>query len=165
MKILISRILMMCILLSLWLLLTYPLSLQELIAGFLVALFIVLFACSGENLLSEIHLTPKSLIYFIAYCFFFFWALIKSNLSVAFRVIDPKLPINPGIVKVRTKLKSRLGRLVLANSITLTPGTLTVETHGEIFYIHWIDVRGKNIEESTEQIVNDFEKYLGVIFG
>ena len=165
MKLLMSRIIMMLILLTLWLLLTYPLNMQELIVGSLVSLFIVIFACSGNNLMADVNLTPKSIIYFIAYCFFFFWVLIKSNINVALRVIDPKLPINPGIVKVRTNLKSRLGRLVLANSITLTPGTLTVETNGEIFYIHWIDVRGKNIEESTEQIVNDFEKYLGVIFG
>ena len=75
------------------------------------------------------------------------------------------LPINPGIVKVQTKLKSRLGRAFLANSITLTPGTLTVETKGEYFYIHCIDVTSHDIEEATQKIVSTFEKYLEVIYG
>jgi len=80
-------------------------------------------------------------------------------------VLNPKLPIKPGIVRIRTKLKSRLGRIILANSITLTPGTLTVETRDDTFYIHWIDVSARNIEESTQVIVSKFEKYLEVIFG
>jgi multicomponent Na+:H+ antiporter subunit E len=97
--------------------------------------------------------------------FVFLGELIKSNLDVAFRVLHPKLPINPGIVKVKTRLTSRLGRIALANSITLTPGTITVETKGDTFYIHWIDARAKNIEESTKAIVEKFERYLEVIFG
>jgi multicomponent Na+:H+ antiporter subunit E len=91
--------------------------------------------------------------------------LIKSNLDVARRIISPKLPINPGIVKVKTKLKSPLGRAILANSITLTPGTLTVEMRDQYFYIHWIDVSVSDINASTEAIVSKFEKYLEVIFG
>jgi len=53
----------------------------------------------------------------------------------------------------------------LANSITLTPGTLTVETDGEDYYIHWIDVSSKDIEGATEKIVHKFEKYLEVFYG
>jgi len=107
----------------------------------------------------------KSIIYFIRFIFVFSFELIKSNLDVAFRVVNPKLPINPGIVKVKTKLKSRLGRIILANSITLTPGTLTVETDGEDYYIHWIDVSSKNIDDATQKIVSKFEKYLEVCYG
>jgi multicomponent Na+:H+ antiporter subunit E len=86
-------------------------------------------------------------------------------LDVAKRVVSPNLPINPGIVKVKTKLTSRLGRMILANSITLTPGTLTVETDEDNFYIHWIDVTSEDIEEATRKIVRKFEKYLEVCFG
>jgi multicomponent Na+:H+ antiporter subunit E len=68
-------------------------------------------------------------------------------------------------VRVRTSLKSRLGRLVLANSITLTPGTITVETRGEILYVHWINVEGDDIEATTQRIVEKFEGYLEVICG
>jgi multicomponent Na+:H+ antiporter subunit E len=95
----------------------------------------------------------------------FLVSLLKSNLDVALRVIKPIIPINPGIVHVKTKLKSPLARLILANSITLTPGTLTVETSGEDFYIHWIDVQAADERGATEAIVRNFEKYLEVIFG
>lgn len=53
--------------------------------------------------------------------------LVKSNLDVARRVVSPEVRINPGIVEIKTRLKHPTYRLVLANSITLTPGTLTVD--------------------------------------
>ncbi|MFP4457965.1 MAG: Na+/H+ antiporter subunit E [Candidatus Zixiibacteriota bacterium] len=156
---------MLLFLFAVWILLTYPINNHEIIAGAIISVFIVLISLGSPCLVSEINLSPKSFIYLIGYIFFFIFALVKSNLDVAFRVLNPELPINPGIVKVQTKLKSKLGRLVLANSITLTPGTLTVETVDEHFYIHWIDVQGKNIQESTEKIVYNFERFLEVIFG
>ena len=120
---------------------------------------------SKAKVFEEVRLSPKAFIFGLAYIFVFLLELIKSNFDVASRVVNPRLPINPGIVKVRTKLKSSLGRIFLANSITLTPGTLTVETKGDYFYIHWIDVSAKNIDENTTKIVAKFEKYLEVIFG
>ncbi len=114
---------------------------------------------------SEMKMTIKAVIFIPVYFIVFVLALVKSNLDVAYRVVHPKLPIKPGIVKVKTTLKSRVGRLTLANSITLTPGTLTVDVKDDILYIHWINVSGKDINDSTEQIVKGFEKYLEVIFG
>ena len=81
------------------------------------------------------------------------------------RVISPSLPINPGIVEVKTKLKTGIGRLALANSITLTPGTLTVDIKEDSLFIHWIDVTSTDIEGATKNIVANFEKYLEVIYG
>ncbi len=161
----IGRPLLFFFLLLIWLLLTYPFALQELAAGAAVALVISLLPFGSVSLFSEIRLSPKALLFGLIYIFIFLGALIKSNLDVAFRVLHRRLPISPGIVKVRTGLTSRMGRMVLANSITLTPGTITVETIGEYFYIHWIDVSSENIEESTQEIVTKFEKYLEVIFG
>jgi multicomponent Na+:H+ antiporter subunit E len=66
---------------------------------------------------------------------------------------------------VRTKLKSRMGRLMLANSITLTPGTLTVKIEGEWLYIHCVSVESADIETATAAIAAGFEKYLEVIYG
>jgi multicomponent Na+:H+ antiporter subunit E len=80
-------------------------------------------------------------------------------------VITPSLPINPGIVEVKTKLKSNMGRMILANSITLTPGTLTIDIKDDTLYIHWIDVKTEDVNEATEQIVRKFEKYLEKIYG
>jgi len=147
-----------------WVLLTSP-DRQELIAGVAVILLLMLIFFRQLAVFGEYKLTLKSIFYSIIYIFVFLFALIRSNLDVAFRVLNPKLPINPGIVKVKTSLKSRTGRLVLANSITLTPGTLTVETRGDYFYIHWIDVESGDVEKATHEIVSTFEKYLEVMFG
>jgi len=138
---------------------------QDLIVGAIISLLLALLYQKSSALFGEFRFTLKSIVSFIQFIFVFSFELIKSNLDVALRVVNPKLPINPGIVKVKTKLKSRLGRVMLANSITLTPGTLTVDTDGEDYYIHWIDVSSTDIEGATEKIVHKFEKYLEVCYG
>jgi len=90
---------------------------------------------------------------------------VKSNLRLAVIVLSPSLPIKPGIVKVRTRLKSRMGRLMLANSITLTPGTLTVEVKDEWLYVHWVQVDRDDVDSATADIVAGFERYLEVMYG
>ena len=160
-----ARLFLFLLLFVIWSLLTYPLDLQEAIAGGITALLLALLPLGSIPVFSEIRWNPKALLFGVLYVFVFLAELIKSNLDVAFRVLHPRLPISPGIVKVRTRLRSRMGRMALANSITLTPGTITVETRGEYFYVHWIDVRARNIEETTQNIVAKFERYLEVIFG
>lgn len=165
MKRVFARFIIFTFLLIIWLLLTYPFNMQELAAGAIVSLLIAIFPVGSIPIFAEMRIGPRAISWGIAYLFVFFFELVRSNLDVAFRVLHPQLPIHPGIVKVRTTLTSRMGRLALANSITLTPGTITVETKGEYFYVHWIDVRARNIEETTQNIVSKFEKYLEVIFG
>lgn len=111
------------------------------------------------------RITPKRILYGIAYIPYLFISIVKANLDVAHRVIQKKIPLRPGIVTVRTKLHSPMGRTILANSITLTPGTLSVDIKDDHLFIHWIDV--ENVEEAnaTERIVAGFERYLEVIFG
>jgi len=96
----------------------------------------------------------------------FVWECLKANIDVTYRVIHPDIPINPGIVKVKTSLKSDTGLTFLANSITLTPGTLSVDIDKDegALYIHWIDVRYQDIKGATEEIVKRFEKILTEIF-
>ena len=90
------------------------------------------------------RITPKRILYSILYLFYLLGAIVRSNLDVALRVVRPRIPIDPGIVAVTTRLRSPMGRTVLANSITLTPGTLSVEIRGDRLYIHWIDVAGRD---------------------
>lgn len=157
-------IILFVILFCLWLVLAGT-DRDELIVAAVSALLISVLFANKVRILGNMRITPKALWYAFIYVFVFLWELMKATWDVAGRVISPRLPINPGIVKVRTGLKSPLGRLALANSITLTPGTMTVETDGEFYYIHWIDIRSDNIEAATETIVSTFEKYLEVIFG
>ncbi|MDO9548583.1 MAG: Na+/H+ antiporter subunit E [Candidatus Marinimicrobia bacterium] len=164
MKIFKQRILLLLFLMLFWVLLT-SLDRQELIAGGVIVILLTLVFFRRAAVFSDFQITLKSLIYSIAYIFVFLAALVRSNLDIAFRVLNPKLPINPGIVKVKTSLNSKTGRLILANSITLTPGTLTVETKGDYYYIHWIDVSTQDVEQASHEIVSKFEKYLEVMFG
>jgi multicomponent Na+:H+ antiporter subunit E len=160
-----SRFVLFLSLFVLWMGLTYPPNMQQLLAGLVVALVLVLLVGKNAVPYGNVRLSPKAIAYWVAYVFVFLKELIKANLDVAFRVIDPKLPIKPGIVKVETRLQSPLGRLLLANSITLTPGTITVDSQGSTLYIHWISVEGEGVEERTRRIVTNFEKYLEVTCG
>ncbi len=157
-------ILLFLILLVLWVLLT-PKDMQELWAGVIVSALVVLFTLRLEPVLGDLRLTPKAFVFGVAYIFVFIKELIVSNIDVARRVVNPKLPIKPGIVKVKTKLTSNIAKTILANSITLTPGTLTVDIKDEYLYIHWIEIQHDDLEGATLDIVAKFEKYLEVIFG
>lgn len=148
-----------------WILLNNTLDPTILGIGALLSLGLSLVFCARCDLFSEIKLTPAALLYTFIYIIVFLYELIKSNLDVARRVITPSLPINPGIVEVKTRLRSKMGRMILANSITLTPGTLTIDIVGDTLYIHWIDVQTRDTREATEKIVRKFEKYLEKIYG
>ncbi len=92
----------------------------------------------------------------------FFVALAKANIDVAFRVISGK--INPGIVKIDPKLKTDLGITMLANSITLTPGTLTVDIDEKDnnLYIHWINVKEEFLKKTVDckHVCANFPKWI-----
>ncbi len=92
--------------------------------------------------------------------------ILESSVRVARNVMF--MDINPGIVKIKTDLSSDTGITVLANSITLTPGTLTLDVRrklGETYlYVHWIDVETLNREKAGEEIKGDIEEWLKKIF-
>lgn len=90
----------------------------------------------------------------------FLFSLTKANLEVAYRIITGK--IKPGIIKISPKLKTDLGITLLANSISLTPGTLSVDIDKKNnLYIHWLWV--KNKEPKIEQVAGSFEKWIKMI--
>lgn len=152
-------------LLVFWVLLNGSIALSTLAIGVIVAGAIVLFFSGSLSFLSGHRLTPAALIATVLYIGYFLKELVKANLQMARIVLSPALPINPAIVKVRTRLTNPVGRLLLANSITLTPGTLSVEIKGEYLYIHWVDAKTTDIEDATQEIVAGFEKYLEVMYG
>ncbi len=157
--------LMFLTLMIFWVLLNNSVDAEVLIIGAGVSLLISLIFCAKCEVFTDVSFSPKAIIASIMFVYVFVGALIKANLSITKRVLSPSLPINPGIVKVKTKLKSKVGRMVLANAITLTPGTFTIELDGENLYIHWVDVKSGDTEESTKEIVSSFEKYLEVMYG
>lgn len=153
------------ILVLFWILLNGNVAVDTLIVGVLAALVITLFFRQGLACISEFRFTPRAMLASLQFFVYFFKEMIRSNFKLAATVLNPSLPINPGIVKVRTKLKSPMARLLLANSITLTPGTLTIELEGEWLYVHWVTVESADIEVATQKIVTGFERYLEVMYG
>ena len=118
---------------------------QELIAGGLIALALGIFL-SGVLPESGSGNPVKRILMFFVYLLILFKEMVVANVDVAYRVLHPKLPIRPGIVKVRPGIESDMGKLVLANSITLTPGTLSMDYIDDDLYIHWICVKDDHDE-------------------
>ena len=153
-----------------WMLLTWPfadgtIDLQVTVAG-LIASFLVA-VLFREILPNEHHVlvSPVRAFWLVVYLPVFFYYMIKANLDVVYRALHPKMPIKPGIVKIKTNLKTDSGITALANSITLTPGTLTVDlTDDGFLYIHWINVKSEDTEEATKHIAEKFEWFLKKIF-
>jgi multicomponent Na+:H+ antiporter subunit E len=85
-------------------------------------------------------LNPARWFSFLAYLGPFFIAMARANIDVAYRVITGR--INPAIVKINPKLKRDMSLTFLANSITLTPGTLSVDVNDKTneLYVHWINI-------------------------
>jgi len=148
----------------LWLALSSKLDPPELFCGALVCLVISLFGAHMYSRLGFPSLSIRMVLFSVIYMIVLFWEIMKANLDVAYRVIHPKMPIKPGIVVIKTSLKSDIAKMILANSITLTPGTFTLDVIGDNLLIHWINVKAEDIDEATNMIGQRFEKYLRVMF-
>jgi multicomponent Na+:H+ antiporter subunit E len=156
-----SQFILFLILELFWILWNNTLNIQIWLLGGIFSLITVLFFGKSAEIFIGVKLTPKGLINSFLYIIVFIIAVIKSNIDVLFRVLNPKLPIRPGIVRIKTKLKNPMARLILANSITLTPGTFVVEIIDQYIYVHWIDVKYERDEDRiTKEIAGNFEKIL-----
>ena len=150
-----------------WSLLNWVPDWQHLIVGIFIAWFVAFMTGGLFIMQPRILKHPLRYWYFLIYYLpKFLWECFKSNVDVAYRVLHPKLPINPGIVKVKTSLKTDTALTFLANSITLAPGTMSVDIDKDngILYVHWIDIKAKDVESATKIIVGRFEKILKKIF-
>lgn len=94
-----------------------------------------------------IHLVPRGLVYWP----WLMWEIVKSNVDVAKIIVNPKLPISPTIVRVPASQKTELGRVIFANSITLTPGTMSVHMEDHTIVVHALT------REGAESLLNDPE--------
>ena len=137
---------------------------EEVILGIVVSAALTLILSKYLDYSIDITFPVKLLKFVFIYIPVFIWKPILANLDVARRVLSPKIPLNPGIVKIKTDLKGDLGKLTLANSITLTPGTLSIDVDDEHIYVHTVDVKGVGEVEQSKNIAGPFEKILGGIF-
>jgi len=160
--------------LVIWLLLTWPfakvdgrtqIDIQVVVAGLIASAIVAILFHEVLPKEHRVFISPVRIFWGLVYIPVFFYYVIKANFDVVYRALHPKMPIKPGIVKVKTILKTESGITALANSITLTPGTLTVDlTDDGYLYIHWINVKSDDVEEATKLIVRRFEWFLKKIF-
>ena len=149
-----------------WLLLTRSFRWEELAAGGVVSLAAALFSARffvHNKAFRFFH--PRRLLAGL-----FYWVcvfpveLVKSNLHMAKLVLTGCRKIRPGIVRIPVGLKNAYAQAALANSITLTPGTITMEIaeqEGRIwYYVHWIEADCDG-EEAAERIKGRMEKWIG----
>ena len=154
------------VLLIAWCLLAWPwsgghLDTQSLLVGVAAALLVAWIFGEGLADSPSRLLNPVRWFWLLCYIPVFAYYCAKANLQVAYLVLHPEMPIRPGIVRVHTGLRTRAGITALANCITLTPGTLTVEAgdDGDL-YVHWIDVKATDEQEASAQIVAKFDRFL-----
>lgn len=143
----------------LWCALIFPVTLEKAITGIIVSFIIS--ALLYVYVKDKKVFNPKRIINFISFVLIFTFELIKANLSMAKLVLTPSLPISPKIIKVKTTIKSNTGRAFLANAITLTPGTLSVDLKEDEIFIHIVE--GAKITNG-EDIIKPFEKVIKEAF-
>jgi multicomponent Na+:H+ antiporter subunit E len=85
-----------------------------------------------------IHLLGRALLYSP----WLLWAIVKANIDVTRRILHPELPISPTLIRINATQKSALGQVVYANSITLTPGTVSVDIEEDVITVHALSREG-----------------------
>lgn len=152
------------VLLLIWLGLTLTLDGQELVLGITVSLIIA--AATAGALTGNLFplLKPAKMAAAVKYVFYFLGQMIKANIDIFFRVFRPVIPIKPGIVRARLNIKSPRARSIVANSITLTPGTLTIDMKDDQIFIHWVFLPDGDVHSKTQKMVDSFAGRLENIF-
>ncbi len=138
--------------------LTWKIDPMNIALGSIFSLLAAIFFGDLLTVTPERALHPVRYFWLLYYLPIFLWQMVKSNIDVAYRVLHPKLPINPGLIKVKINLNSDVSKALLANSISLTPGSTTVDIIGDQIYIHCIDV-DRPVREEVEM----FEKIIARI--
>ena len=140
----------------------------ELIIGAIFALVVAALVKDRYLKKSLRMLNPVRWFIWLIYLFPFFFAMAQANIDVAYRVITGR--INPAIVRISPNLKNDMALTILANSITLTPGTLSVDVDEETndLYVHWINVKPDVLKEMPRDyhpICNNFPDWARRIAG
>lgn len=102
-----------------------------------------------------LHLLGRALIYWP----WLFWQIFRANLDVARRILHPKLPIDPRLIEITSGQRSDLGCVIYAQSITLTPGTISLNVEGRTITVHALSRNSADdlLTGSMDRRVTSFE--------
>lgn len=139
-----------------WVFLTGSFAIVNFIFGFIISFLILWIISSRDEENKYVRLIPK----LISFILFFLWEVVKANIQVAYEVITPTNNMKPGIVKIPLDAKTNIEITLLANLITLTPGTLSLDVSEDkkVLYVHSMYVNDK--QEFIDDIKNGFERRL-----
>lgn len=161
-----NRIVFYFVALVVWLIFTWKATPGNVLAGAIASLIVTLVMGDLFTRHAGKFIQVKRYFWLLYFIPVFLWEVIKSNFDVAYRVLHPSLKINPGIVKVKTNIKSDSGLTFLVSAISLTPGTLAVDVDQKngYIYVHWINVKTQDVDKATELIITRFERILSRIY-
>lgn len=139
-----------------WVALTGSFAFLNFLFGFILSFLILWIITLNNGDEKYFKLIPKIIFFFL----FFSYELIKANIQVAFDVVTPKFYMKPGIVKVPLDAKSDIEITLLANLISLTPGTLSLDVSNDrkVLYVHAMYISDK--EKFIRDIKQGFERRL-----
>lgn len=156
----------------LWLLLTFvwiaissSFALESIVSGALISAAVAHVFSQRFDIWRWLRLSPARIYHYLSYLVVLVVELLRANINMMRYVWAPRLDIDPGIVKVRTRLRSPIGRLALANSISLTPGSLVLDVEKDGFVVHCLDMRTIDPDKASEAIAGPFETLLEKSFG
>lgn len=155
-----NRFLANLILTFIWVALTGSFEFANVLFGFFLSYFVLWIITRGSGRARYFRMVPKV----ISFLFFFLYELMKANLQVAWEIGTPKLHMTPGIVGVPLDVKSDAEITMLANLITLTPGTLSLDVSDDksTLYVHSMYIT--NREDFIRGIKNGFEKRIKELY-
>ena len=128
---------MLLMLFAAWIVLNGKITFEICWIGLIISVLIYAFMCKfmGFSIKSDIKLCKRAFL-LIAYFFVLLWEIIKSNITVIYIILNKRRPIKQSIRYFDTNLKTDITKVILANSITLTPGTITISVDGSRFCVH-----------------------------
>lgn len=145
------------ILFGMWMILSSNLEVANIIIGLTLSI-VIAFIYTKMFTHEKLHIINPY--YFAIYIVILIKNLIISNIQIAIKVLSADMKLNPKVVEVKTSLESDWKKLLLANSITLTPGTLTLDVVDDVLFIHVIEC--KDINEKAK-ITKEFEDIIAKI--
>ncbi len=143
-----SFILTASIMFIFWILLSGEFSLILILSGVFSSLLVSYISHDLLTGQGDIKLGFIRTIRFIRYLPWLLWQILLANIDLVYRTLHPKMPINPKIITFKNDFKTDLGMVTLANSITLTPGTVTIDVNENEFIVHTID------EKAAESLIS-----------
>lgn len=123
-----------------WIIFAGDFTLEIVLFGIGVSAVIFLFQCKFLNYSMEKEKRLyQNIGWGIVYAFILILEILKANIGVMQLILSPQYEVEPKLVRFRTDLKTDMARVILANSITLTPGTITVTLEGDEYTVHCLD--------------------------